>query len=126
MCAADSTCEITASKSQKYVVDLVGLRQHHATNPFKTRRVRRRGASLNDPLPPRVRDVKSGSWLDLTARPSYWTLGPKDDVGKRQDLPLSSPVVQKISEWMNSTIRTGHAAAYGQVPGGGGPTLGME
>eukprot|EP00971_Amphidinium_carterae_P219121 4349844-Amphidinium_carterae.1 len=71
----------------------------------------------------------------------YWTAvagGADATVARRFNLPADSPLVldcwanvlticahvsntvceiQQISDWMNSTIRTGHAAAYGQVPG---------
>jgi len=39
---------------------------------------------------------------------------------------MDSAVVGHISEWINSTIRQGHAAAFGQVPGYGGPAKGYE
>lgn len=131
MCDSDMTCEVSVAKDKKYLVDLVGLRQHSSKDVFRTRRVRRRGVPLREPFPPRVRDVASGAWLDLTAKPSYWKSHGSSSssatvVKQRQDLPKDSPVFQEIEEWINSTIRTGHAAAYGQVPGKGGATRGME
>lgn len=129
MCAADAVCEVAVSKTQTYVVDLVGLRQHLSQDTFKCRRVRRRGTPLREPFPPHVRDVKTDSWLDLTFQPAYWSgaLGQAvSNAPMRHDLPKDSPVFFKIGEWINSTVRSGHAAAYGQVPGYGGPVKGME
>mmetsp|Transcript_39159 Transcript_39159/g.92137 ORF Transcript_39159/g.92137 Transcript_39159/m.92137 type:complete len:743 (+) Transcript_39159:99-2327(+) len=131
MCAADAACEVEAGKNgkNKYLVDLVGLRQYSSEDSFRCRRVRRRGVALRVAFPPKVRDVKSDTWLDLTYQPDYWSAvkgGADANVARRFDLPADSPLIEKISEWMNSTIKTGHAAAYGQVPGGGGATKGME
>lgn len=123
MCQADATCEV-GEKDKKYLVDLVGFRQHSATDSFKTRRVRRRGAYLRAPFPAKVKHVSSGSWLDLSFWPSYW--GAESASSKREELLPSSPQFVQIAEWINKCIRTGHAAAYGQVAGGKGPTRNME
>jgi len=124
MCAKDAVAHVQIAKGKQYVVDLVGLRQHSSKDAFRCRRVRRRGVPLREAFPPKVRDVSTGSWLDLTCQPDYWSAG--GNAPKRYDLPADSPVVALISEWLNNTVRTGHAAAYGQLPGGGGPTKGME
>mmetsp|Transcript_26595 Transcript_26595/g.61094 ORF Transcript_26595/g.61094 Transcript_26595/m.61094 type:complete len:737 (+) Transcript_26595:72-2282(+) len=129
MVSADGSCEIAVGAASKYLVDLVGLRQYSAEDSFRCRRVRRRGVTLRVAFPPRVRDIKTGGWVDLTYQPDYWTAvagGADATVARRFNLPADSPLIQQISDWMNSTIRTGHAAAYGQVPGYGGPTKGIE
>eukprot|EP00928_Gymnodinium_smaydae_P037974 TRINITY_DN26297_c0_g1_i1.p1 TRINITY_DN26297_c0_g1~~TRINITY_DN26297_c0_g1_i1.p1 ORF type:complete len:779 (-),score=181.39 TRINITY_DN26297_c0_g1_i1:37-2373(-) len=142
MCSKAASSDVAAAEGKKYLVDLVGFRQHSASDPFRTRRVRRRGVPLREPFPPKVRDVESGSWLDLSVRPDYWASGAAAtaapptgsasgslsaaETARRYDLPLDSPIVASISAWMNGSIRTGHAAAYGQVAGHGGPTKGMQ
>jgi len=87
---------------------------------------------LMEPFPAHVRDVKTDSWLDLTFTPPYWEAidepsgGSASNAPKRHDLPPDSKEFAAITAWMNSTIRTGHAAAFGQCAGHGGPMLGVE
>jgi len=128
MCAADAICEVAVANTKKYTVDLVGLRQYSSEDAFRCRRVRRRGVPLRDPLPAHVRDVRSDAWLDLTYQPDYWTVTPGQpgNAPMRYDLPPNSEVYGKICDWINLTIRQGHCAAYGQVPGYGGPLKGIE
>jgi len=129
MCGKDATAEVTVAPGKSYVVDLVGFRQYSSKDTFRCRRVRRRGVALREPFPAKVRDTSSGTWLDLSHLPDYWLEacpGLTIDKPARFDLPVDSPIFNRISDWMNSTIRTGHAAAYGQVPGHGGPTKAME
>jgi len=126
MCAADATCEVKTPAGKKYVVDLVGLRQHSSSDAFRTRRIRRRGVPLRQVHPPRVRDVVLNTWLDLSSQPDYWK-GASNGAGtRRYDLPADSHIVSQISQWINCSIRTGHTAAFGQVPGHGGPFKGAE
>merc|ERR1712232_665796 len=101
-----------ADKTKNYVVDLVGLRQYAAKDSFKCRRVRRSGAPLREPCPPRVLD-SSGDWLDLSMRPEYWPAAVKDvnALPRRSDLPAASETFKQIAEWMNTTVRSGHAVA---------------
>eukprot|EP00930_Biecheleria_cincta_P046271 TRINITY_DN31906_c0_g2_i1.p1 TRINITY_DN31906_c0_g2~~TRINITY_DN31906_c0_g2_i1.p1 ORF type:complete len:763 (-),score=145.99 TRINITY_DN31906_c0_g2_i1:151-2439(-) len=127
MCAAKAVCEVSTDKSKKYIVDLVSLRQQSALDSFRTRRVRRMGVPLRCALPTKVCD-ETGTWLDLSHQPDYWSLGSSEDslVAKRFDLPMDHEIVAQISEWMNSTIRTGHKHGLGMVAGTGSPTKGME
>jgi len=127
MCAAKAVCEVSTGKSKKYIVDLVSLRQQSALDSFRTRRVRRMGVPLRCALPSKVCD-ETGTWLDLSHQPDYWSLGSSEDslVPKRFDLPMDHEIVTQISEWMNSTIRTGHKHGLGMVAGTGSPTNGME
>lgn len=84
---------------------------------------------MSDPTPSKVKDVKTGSWLTLACHPDYWVFADGAlslEKPSRFDLPETSAVFERISEWINGTIRTGHAMAYGQVPGHGGATKGME
>jgi len=134
ICSADAFCELDIEDRQ-YVVDLVGLRQYSTEDSFRCRRVRRRGVPLAAPFPAHVRDVKTDSWLDLTYRPPYWQGPSASSSGgsaginlapKRHDLPKDSDEFALIAQWMDNSIRTGHAAAYGQCPGYGGPLRSVE
>mmetsp|Transcript_59632 Transcript_59632/g.126287 ORF Transcript_59632/g.126287 Transcript_59632/m.126287 type:complete len:758 (-) Transcript_59632:198-2471(-) len=130
ICNAMCSAEITTPGSSKpsYVVDLIGFRQYSSKDDFKCRRVRRSGVPLKDQYPKEVLDPKTGKRLLLDSVPSYWKLDPQffSGVAKRFDLPMDHEVVMSIAKWMNATIRQGHKADYGQVPGAHCPTRGME
>mmetsp|Transcript_39339 Transcript_39339/g.90907 ORF Transcript_39339/g.90907 Transcript_39339/m.90907 type:complete len:700 (+) Transcript_39339:77-2176(+) len=124
----DACCKIDIG-GRNYVVDLVGFRQHLVGDSYRCRRVKRRGVALRVPLAPHVRDLGSGTLLDLSQRPKYWNAalaGADPTKAQRADLPLASPIAQQIISWMNNTIRKGHAS-YGLVAGAGKKaTLGMQ
>eukprot|EP00929_Paragymnodinium_shiwhaense_P014714 TRINITY_DN12266_c0_g1_i1.p1 TRINITY_DN12266_c0_g1~~TRINITY_DN12266_c0_g1_i1.p1 ORF type:complete len:771 (+),score=212.07 TRINITY_DN12266_c0_g1_i1:66-2378(+) len=134
ICQAHATCTVKPKDakggpaSKGYVIDLVGMRQRSAKDDFRCRRIRRRGVPLRTPFPNKMLDDASGTWLDLSAKPDYWPGGVDaytNALAKRHDLDPGCPQYALICDWINASIRTGHAAAYGQVPGGGA-TMGME
>eukprot|EP00929_Paragymnodinium_shiwhaense_P062950 TRINITY_DN31467_c0_g1_i3.p1 TRINITY_DN31467_c0_g1~~TRINITY_DN31467_c0_g1_i3.p1 ORF type:complete len:454 (-),score=28.83 TRINITY_DN31467_c0_g1_i3:337-1698(-) len=122
---SDMRLSVGDAMKKDYVVDLVGMRQRAIDNAFQCRRVRRVGVPLRERYPMNVYSQEADAWLDLSGYPSYW-LWPTSltDAPCRTELSNDSVQFKRISEWMNQSIRTGHALKLGKTPEGH-PTKGM-